>query len=206
MTMTSWTKAPTIYIYNSSTMQVRDTKLQPVGPYDDPANVAAEEVKVESYDGTVVPLSIVHPKGMKLDGSNPTALIGYGSYGASEAPPFDRTYLAWHELGGIVAVCHAWWRRIWRTVALGGKRRHQAQHIARLHRLRRVSNRKKVHICGSFGRDWRRRWRHSDRPRYNRAARAFRSGVHPGWYLGHTTLRNHGQWRAQHSRIRQRED
>jgi hypothetical protein len=35
-----------IYIYDSSTRQLRNTRLQPVGPYDDPANVAAEEVKV----------------------------------------------------------------------------------------------------------------------------------------------------------------
>ena len=106
LTMTSWTTASTIYIYDSPTNQVRDTKLQPVGPNDRPTNVASEEVKVKSYDGTLVPLSIVYPKGMKLDGSNPTLLIGYGSYGSSQTPTFDRTYLAWHELGGIEAVCH----------------------------------------------------------------------------------------------------
>jgi prolyl oligopeptidase len=81
LTMTSWTTASTIYIYDSSTKQVMDTKLQPMGPNDHSTNVAAEEVKVKSYDG-------------------------YGSYGSSEAPGFDRTFLAWHELGGIEAVCH----------------------------------------------------------------------------------------------------
>jgi prolyl oligopeptidase len=105
--MTSWTRAPAIYIYNSSTKHVSDSKLQPGGPYDHPANLASEEVKVKSHDGTLVPLSIIHPRGMNLDGSNPTILAGYASYGSSQGPGFDRTYLAWHELGGIVAICHA---------------------------------------------------------------------------------------------------
>ena len=106
LTLSSWTRADTIYIYDSSTKQVTNTRLQPVGPYDDPANVAAEEVKVSSYDGTLVPLSIVHSKRMKLDGSNPTFLGGYGAYGSSQTPGFDRTYLAWLESGGTMAFCH----------------------------------------------------------------------------------------------------
>lgn len=39
-------------------------------------------------------------------GSNPTLLEGYGGYGYSFTPYFDPTRLAWHEKGGIYAVCH----------------------------------------------------------------------------------------------------
>jgi prolyl oligopeptidase len=51
-------------------------------------------------------LSIVYPKGMPLDGSHPTLLIGYGAYGARvNLPGFEAARLAWHEQGGVYAVC-----------------------------------------------------------------------------------------------------
>ncbi|HXJ95654.1 MAG TPA: prolyl oligopeptidase family serine peptidase, partial [Terriglobia bacterium] len=106
LTMSSWTKAPRINAYDPQAKHVTDTKLQPAGPYDNPANVEAIEVKVPSYDGTLVPLSIVQPKGLKLDGSNPTFLFAYGSYGFSQDPFFQPFMIAWHERGGVGAICH----------------------------------------------------------------------------------------------------
>jgi prolyl oligopeptidase len=104
--MSSWAKAFKVYAYDPGTRRVTDTGLQPKGPYDNPVNVESVEVKARSYDGTLVPLSIVHPKAMKLDGSNPTILTGYGAYGISEDPFFLPAQLAWHEKGGVMAVCH----------------------------------------------------------------------------------------------------
>jgi prolyl oligopeptidase len=104
--MTSWTKALRIYAYDPKTNRVSDTRLQPTGLYDDPANVESQEVKVPSYDGTLVPLSIVHLKGLKLDGTSPTHLYGYGAYGISQNPSSDPFLLAWYERGGVHAVCH----------------------------------------------------------------------------------------------------
>jgi len=106
LSMSAWTKAFKVYAYDPKTNQVTDTKLQPVGPYDDPVNVELVEVKARSYDGALIPLSIVHPKGMKLDGSNPTLISGYGAYGYSQDPFFFPAQLAWYERGGIWAVCH----------------------------------------------------------------------------------------------------
>src|SRR5207302_10543006 len=60
----SWTSAYKIYAYDSATAQSSDTQLQPVGPHDNFNSVEAEEVKVPSHDGVLVPLSIAHPKGM----------------------------------------------------------------------------------------------------------------------------------------------
>ncbi len=106
LTMTSWTKAPKVYGFDPYTKVVTDTKLQPVGPHDDPVHVDFEEVEVKSYDGTSVPLSIVHPKGLKLDGSNPTHLGGYGAYGFSQTPFFWPALFALYEHGGVYATCH----------------------------------------------------------------------------------------------------
>jgi prolyl oligopeptidase len=98
--VTSWTKAYKIYAYDPRTKQATDTKIQPTGPYDDPANIESVEVKVPSYDGTLVPLSITHPKNLKLDGLNPTLLEGYGAYGVQYPPNFQPIRLAWYERGG----------------------------------------------------------------------------------------------------------
>ena len=104
--VTSWTQAFKIYAYDPSTQRVTDTKLQPAGPYDSPGNIESVELKVKSYDGTSIPLSIVYRKGLKLDGSNPTLLYGYGGYGYSVDAYFEQTKLAWYEQGGVYAVCH----------------------------------------------------------------------------------------------------
>ncbi|MBV8673647.1 MAG: prolyl oligopeptidase family serine peptidase, partial [Acidobacteriaceae bacterium] len=104
--LTSWVNAGGLYWYDPSTKQVANTKLQPEGPFDHPAGVEALEVKAKSYDGMLVPLSIVRKKGIALDGSHPTRLEGYGSYGISIDPFFDPTLLAWIEQGGVYAVAH----------------------------------------------------------------------------------------------------
>jgi prolyl oligopeptidase len=54
-----------------------------------------------------VPLSIVYRRGIKLDGSNPAWLNGYGAYGSSSSPYFDPIDLALFENGGgVYATCH----------------------------------------------------------------------------------------------------
>ncbi len=104
--MGSWTRSAGIYRYDPSTRQVTDTGIQPASAFDHPDNIEAAEVKAKSYDGTMVPLSIVYRKETKMDGSNPTLLEGYAAYGATIDPGFRPTQLAWFERGGILAVCH----------------------------------------------------------------------------------------------------
>jgi prolyl oligopeptidase len=106
LAITSWTKAFRVYHYNPDSERITDTGLQPPGPFDDPADVEALEVKVRSHDGTMVPLSIVAKKGLKLDGSHPTLLSGYGAYAITMQQYFDPTSLAWLERGGVLAVAH----------------------------------------------------------------------------------------------------
>jgi prolyl oligopeptidase len=102
----AWTRFGGFYAYDPRTGKTTDTRLQPQGPYDNPADLIATEVKVASHDGTLVPLSIVHKKGLKLDGTNPTILYGYGAYGISTTPYFRPTWLPWFQRGGIIAYAH----------------------------------------------------------------------------------------------------
>jgi len=60
-----------------------------------------------SKDGTRVPLNIVRKKGIKLDGSHPLLLNGYGGYGVSMTPGFlgPRTRL-WLDGGGVYVIAN----------------------------------------------------------------------------------------------------
>jgi len=104
--MTSWARAARIYSYEPQSNRVEDTKLQPLGPNDNPTDIISEEVKVKSWDGVMVPLSIVYKRGLRMDGSNPTLLNGYGAYGITIDPFFDPKLLAWLDKGGVYAVAH----------------------------------------------------------------------------------------------------
>ena len=59
-----------------------------------------------SKDGTRVPLNIIRKKGVKLDGSNPTILYGYGGYGVSETPRFSTFRRVWLDHGGIYVIAN----------------------------------------------------------------------------------------------------
>lgn len=100
-----WTRARQIYQVGADG-GVSNTGLQPQGPFDAPADIVATEVKVKSHDGAMVPMSVIHKRGLVLDGSNPTLLYGYASYGNTEEPVYGVTRMAWLEAGGVFAVAN----------------------------------------------------------------------------------------------------
>lgn len=104
--MTGWTRAANIYEFDPATMNSSATGLQPASPYEAPEYITSREVDVPSYDGTLVPLSIVCRKDIKLDGSNPTILMAYGAYGIAIEPFLSPSFLAWFDRGGVLAVAH----------------------------------------------------------------------------------------------------
>ena len=72
----------------------------------DPAAYETTQIFYESKDGTKVPMFITHKKGVKLDGTNPTLLYGYGGFDVSLTPGFSSTRLAWLEQGGVYAMAN----------------------------------------------------------------------------------------------------
>ena len=67
------------------------------------------ETKQEFYpskDGTKIPIFVTSKKGLKLDGSNPTLLYGYGGFNVPLTPGFSVPYLVFMEQGGVYAVAN----------------------------------------------------------------------------------------------------
>ncbi len=63
-----------------------------------------KQVWFNSKDGTRVPMFILGQKGMKLDGSRPTLVTGYGGFNDIESPEFSPLGALWVENGGVYVV------------------------------------------------------------------------------------------------------
>src|SRR5262249_59135974 len=72
----------------------------------DQSQYETKQVFDTSKDGTKVPMFITAPKGIKLDGSNPTLLYGYGGFNIPMEPAFSIARLGWLEMGGVYAVAN----------------------------------------------------------------------------------------------------
>ncbi len=101
---TSFTTPATIYRYDLKTGQSQVYR-QPKVDFDPSAYETRQEF-FTSKDGTKVPMFIVAKKGIKLDGSNPTYLYGYGGFNVSLTPSFSVANLAWVEMGGVYVMAN----------------------------------------------------------------------------------------------------
>ena len=100
----SYNTPPRIYHYD---MLTGESRLWREAEVDfNPDDYVVKQVFYSSKDGTRVPMFVTHRRGVKLDGSNPTLLYGYGGFSASMTPGFSVTRLAWMELGGVFAVAN----------------------------------------------------------------------------------------------------
>jgi prolyl oligopeptidase len=101
-TFTSFTYPPTIYKYDiasgkSDVFRSSEVKFKP-------EDYETKQVFFTSKDGAKVPMFIVHKKGIKLDGTNPTMLYGYGGFNISLTPSFSTSRIVLLENGGIYAM------------------------------------------------------------------------------------------------------
>ena len=69
----------------------------------DPSGLEVKQIEYPSKDGTRITMFVVHKKGLKLDGCNPTILDGYGGFAINITPFFDAGHIPWFEEGGVYA-------------------------------------------------------------------------------------------------------
>lgn len=103
-TYSSYNAPPTIYRYDMKTG--KSEMFRKAGVKFDPAGYEVKQVFYNSKDGTKVPMFIVHKKGIKLDGNNPTLLYGYGGFNIPMTPGFSVARLPWLEMGGVYVVAN----------------------------------------------------------------------------------------------------
>jgi prolyl oligopeptidase len=99
---TNYTTPSCIYKLDPSTGKSEVYK-KPTIDYD-PSKYESKQVFYTSKDGTKVPMMISYKKGLKLDGTNPTILYGYGGFNVSLTPAFSISNAVWMEQGGVYAV------------------------------------------------------------------------------------------------------
>jgi prolyl oligopeptidase len=110
--LVSWTKSRAHFKYDPQSATARPTNLIPPSPVD-MSGMEFVNAKARSYDGTMVPLVIIYKRGLRLDGTNPTLMRGYGAYGIEYVSPvFNPVDLPWLERGGVI---------VWTGVRGGGE-------------------------------------------------------------------------------------
>jgi prolyl oligopeptidase len=97
----SFTRPATVYAFDldsGTATKVREPEL----PFDPDAFVV-EQVGFQAGDGTRLKMFLVHARGLRLDGANPTLLYGYGGFDVSLTPQFSVQNLVFCERGGVFA-------------------------------------------------------------------------------------------------------
>jgi oligopeptidase B len=94
-----------VYDFDMVTKERTLRKRQEVPNYDS-ALYATERQWAVARDGVKVPLSIAFRKGVKLDGTAPLYLYGYGSYGSGMQASFNSNRISLLDRGLVVVIAH----------------------------------------------------------------------------------------------------
>jgi prolyl oligopeptidase len=100
----SYNTPPRIYRYDLLTG--KSTLYREAKTKFNPDDYEVKQVFYTSKDRAKVPMFITAKKGLKLDGSHPTLLYGYGGFDIPMTPEFRPGTAAWLELGGVYAVAN----------------------------------------------------------------------------------------------------
>ena len=103
---TSLTTPNTVYDYHLPSGELRQRKQQHIPSGYDRSRYVTERLTATARDGTQVPVSVVHARGVARDGSAPLYLYGYGAYGHATMPRFSTTRLSLLERGFVFAIAH----------------------------------------------------------------------------------------------------
>ncbi|MGZ8867445.1 MAG: prolyl oligopeptidase family serine peptidase [Thermoanaerobaculia bacterium] len=98
--VSSLTNAGSVHWLEPKTMKIGRFNETPTSSED----IVIRHVRYASADGTQVPLAIAHRRDLKLDGSNPVIMYGYGALSWSAYPWFQPQMVPWLARGGVFAL------------------------------------------------------------------------------------------------------
>ncbi len=104
--ISSWSRPLLKYDYDPQTQQITLSAFNVSKNYSGTNDLVVEEIEVKSHDGTMVPLSLIYHRNIKKNGQNIVFMTGYGSYGFSSLPNFNRLYLPLLNKGIVIAITH----------------------------------------------------------------------------------------------------
>jgi oligopeptidase B len=102
----SMTTPSEVWDYDMRTRARQLRKRQEVPSGHDPADYVTRRIFAEAHDGERVPISIIHHRNSKIDGSSPLLLYGYGAYGSAMPASFSTNRLSLVDRGFIYAIAH----------------------------------------------------------------------------------------------------
>ena len=104
---TSLTTPNSTFEYNMATKeQVLLKQEEVLDPEFSTSNYTSERVYATATDGTKIPISLVHKKGVEKNVNTPLLLYSYGSYGSSSEPYFSSSRLSLLDRGFVYAIAH----------------------------------------------------------------------------------------------------
>ncbi len=92
--------------YDMATRQRVLRKTQTVPSGHDPSLYVVERINAQAADGAGIPVTIIRLKATPMDGTAPTLLYGYGSYGISMPAGFSTNILPLVDRGAVYVVAH----------------------------------------------------------------------------------------------------
>jgi oligopeptidase B len=102
----SMTTPSEVYDYDMEKRTRTLRKRQEIPSGHNPADYVTTRIMARSHDGAEVPISLLHRRDFKRDGSAPLLLYGYGSYGAAMPASFNANRLSLVDRGFVYAIAH----------------------------------------------------------------------------------------------------
>ncbi|WP_456726168.1 S9 family peptidase [Bradyrhizobium sp. USDA 3397] len=102
----SMTTPSEVYDYDMVKRTRTLRKRQEIPSGHNAADYVTTRIMAKSHDGAEVPVSILHRRGLKLDGAAPLLLYGYGSYGMAMPASFSANRLSLVDRGFVYAIAH----------------------------------------------------------------------------------------------------
>ncbi|MDP4594715.1 MAG: S9 family peptidase [Beijerinckiaceae bacterium] len=102
----SLTTPQIVYDYNMKTRERTVRKRRRIPSGHNPKNYITRRTFATSHDGKTIPVSILHARNTKIDGSAPLVLNAYGAYGHAYEAAFGANRLSLVDRGIVYAIAH----------------------------------------------------------------------------------------------------